>query len=104
MTNTADDTKSSWWFKQLVPLLAILTLNTLFWLAGITPFGNSFFSARTVIYFLCWFALERMYAAVIPALMALGKKVWRTNISGHDTLRVAGVPRFTKTHHLPTDD
>ena len=75
MTHTADDVTSRSWFEPLVSFLAIATVNALFWLAGLAPpFGPSFVSVQTVMYCLCWFALQRLYGSVISALMALGNK------------------------------
>lgn len=71
MTNECTDIERSGWFKLLVPFLAIVTVNLLFRGAGFEVFGPSFFSAHTVIFALCWFALERGYACVIGALMRM---------------------------------
>lgn len=75
MAHSSNYSGRSLWFTFVVPMLAIATTGALFLLAGINPYDPPILSAKSLIYILCWFALERIYAYLLRTLIALIKQM-----------------------------
>jgi hypothetical protein len=60
--------ESKWWVKVGVPALAILSAVGLFRIAGILPFASV---AAWVVFLICAFGLERMFAILVDLVAVI---------------------------------
>lgn len=63
----------SWWFRLAAIAIAVAITAVLFQAGAITVYQDGILSARTLLFFFCWFGLERIVTGLAGPLLEL----WR---------------------------
>lgn len=76
MQKSPSSIDQGWWFKLVVIILAVASAVALFRVGGIGVYEHGVLSARTLLFFFCWFGLERVYTGLIWGLIAWLRPAW----------------------------